>query len=52
MLVSPVSPAELCPLCSQGFVVPKHSRYGPFYSCSAFPRCTYKRGSGQRRTRS
>lgn len=34
---------EVCPTCGKGFVIPKIGRFGLFFSCSAFPRCTYKR---------
>ncbi|WP_353615281.1 topoisomerase DNA-binding C4 zinc finger domain-containing protein [Paracidovorax valerianellae] len=33
----------MCPTCGKGFVIPKIGRFGLFFLCSAFPRCTYKR---------
>ena len=35
--------SELCPKCSKGFLRPRTSRFGPFLSCSTFPKCDYKR---------
>lgn len=35
--------AEACPVCRQGLMVQRESRYGPFLSCSRFPRCRHKR---------
>jgi DNA helicase-4 len=31
-----------CPVCGKGSLVPRTSRYGRFYSCSAFPKCSGK----------
>lgn len=35
--------SEVCPKCGKGFLRPKVSKFGPFLSCSTFPRCDYKR---------
>lgn len=35
--------SELCPKCGKGFLRPRTSKFGPFLSCSTFPRCDYKR---------
>lgn len=34
---------EVCPKCSQGFVIPKNGQWGLFHSCSRYPRCDFKR---------
>jgi DNA helicase-4 len=36
-------PVEICPGCSNGTLVVKKSKFGPFLACSSFPLCTYKR---------
>jgi DNA helicase-4 len=38
---------ELCPKCGKAFLKPRTSRFGPFLSCSTFPRCDYKRDGRQ-----
>jgi DNA helicase IV len=38
-----VTQEELCPLCKTSFLIPRSGRYGRFYGCASFPRCTYKR---------
>ncbi|MDM0030468.1 3'-5' exonuclease [Variovorax saccharolyticus] len=43
--------SEICPKCGKGFLRPRTSRFGPFLSCSTFPRCDYKRdGRKERRS--
>jgi DNA helicase-4 len=37
------SSSEVCPSCSEGFLVRKDGKYGPFHGCSRFPRCTHTR---------
>lgn len=39
---------ERCPACTQGVVVLKSGRRGPFRSCSNFPVCRYKPGRVRR----
>jgi len=41
--------SELCPKCGKGFLRPRKSKFGPFVSCSTFPRCDYKRDGRQSR---
>ena len=36
------STSPLCPLCGSA-MVPRESQYGPFWGCTAFPRCRGKR---------
>ena len=31
-----------CPACSTGVIVLRNGPYGPFHSCSGYPRCAYK----------
>lgn len=33
---------EVCPKCQNAFITEKESRYGRFFSCSAYPMCDYK----------
>ncbi|KAF1016252.1 MAG: DNA helicase IV [Stenotrophomonas maltophilia] len=33
---------QRCPACGTGVIVERTSQYGPFRSCSAYPRCEYK----------
>ena len=33
-----------CPACSTGVIVLRNGPYGPFHSCSGYPRCQYKPG--------
>ena len=35
--------APVCPKCKSGAILPKFGRYGKFYSCHIWPRCSYKR---------
>ncbi|MET3465038.1 UvrD-helicase domain-containing protein [Variovorax atrisoli] len=35
--------SEVCPKCGKGFLRHKISRFGPYLTCSAFPKCDYKR---------
>ncbi|MBJ6125397.1 UvrD-helicase domain-containing protein [Microvirga splendida] len=32
-----------CPRCSEGFLVQRQGKTGPFHGCSAYPRCGYMR---------
>jgi len=32
----------LCPDCKTGVIVPRHGKFGNFYSCSNYPYCEYK----------
>jgi DNA topoisomerase-1 len=34
---------EKCPLCGEGDVVLRRSKFGKFYACNRFPECTYKK---------
>jgi DNA topoisomerase I len=34
---------EVCPLCKEGHLVLKASRYGPFMGCSRYPKCKFRR---------
>lgn len=43
-----VDTRELCPACSQGFMVRRNGRYGPFLGCSGFPKCKHKGKIDQR----
>jgi len=36
-----ISSNEVCPICHEGFLVRKVGRYGPFFGCSRFPRCSH-----------
>lgn len=36
------SSARLCPECREGTMVLRRGRYGEFYGCSTFPKCTHK----------
>lgn len=36
-----------CPRCHKGHLVLKHSKFGPFYGCSNFPKCRYTRKVGK-----
>lgn len=35
------SSAQICPICKDGFLVPKNGRFGPFLGCSRFPKCEH-----------
>ena len=39
----PADTDEVCPLCKEGHLVNKASRYGPFLGCSRYPKCKYRR---------
>ncbi len=34
---------EKCPVCKEGDIVLRRSKFGKFYACNRFPDCTYKR---------
>jgi DNA topoisomerase-1 len=34
---------EVCPLCNEGHLVLKASRFGPFMGCSRYPKCKFRR---------
>ncbi|HEY4887354.1 MAG TPA: type I DNA topoisomerase [Candidatus Dormibacteraeota bacterium] len=40
---TPADTDEVCPLCHEGHLVHKASRYGPFLGCSRYPKCKYRR---------
>jgi len=41
---------EVCPKCGTGFMVPKAGRYGPFFGCTNYPRCSHtKKASSETR---
>ena len=44
------APIEVCPLCGQGTMVERNSKFGPFLGCSTFPACKHKRDLKQRPT--
>ena len=33
--------SEVCPACGTGFLVSRRGRFGPFFGCTSFPRCTH-----------
>jgi DNA helicase-4 len=35
--------SEVCPTCREGFLVRRKGKYGPFFGCSRFPKCSYTR---------
>lgn len=37
------SRGEVCPACQRGFLTQRKGKYGPFLSCSTFPKCDYAR---------
>ena len=37
------SSSEVCPACGVGFLIPRKSKYGPFFGCTSFPKCTHTR---------
>ena len=39
----PADTDEVCPLCHEGHLVLKASRYGPFMGCSRYPKCKFRR---------
>jgi DNA topoisomerase I len=39
----PADTDEVCPLCKEGHLVLKASRFGPFLGCSRYPKCKYRR---------
>ncbi len=36
-------PVSTCPKCGQGTLTKRHGSYGPFWGCSRFPGCDYKK---------
>jgi DNA topoisomerase-1 len=38
----PAETGEVCPLCHEGQLLMKASRYGPFKGCSRYPACRYR----------
>ena len=40
---TPADTEEVCPLCKEGHLVRKASRFGPFLGCSRYPKCKYRR---------
>jgi DNA topoisomerase I len=40
---TPTDTDEVCPLCNEGHLVRKASRYGPFMGCSRYPKCKFRR---------
>jgi len=41
----PADTDEECPLCHEGHLVMKASRFGPFLGCSRYPKCKFRRAS-------
>ncbi len=39
----PTDTDEVCPLCKEGHLVLKASRFGPFMGCSRYPKCKFRR---------
>ena len=39
----PADTDEVCPLCNEGHLVLKASRFGPFMGCSRYPKCKFRR---------
>jgi DNA helicase-4 len=37
-----VGASQVCPICQEGFMVKKTGPYGPFFSCSRFPKCRHR----------
>jgi len=40
---TPADTDEVCPLCHEGHLVHKASRFGPFMGCSRYPKCKFRR---------
>jgi DNA topoisomerase-1 len=40
---TPADTDEECPLCHEGHLVRKASRFGPFLGCSRYPKCKFRR---------
>ena len=40
---TPADTDEVCPLCNEGHLVRKASRFGPFMGCSRYPKCKFRR---------
>ncbi len=38
-----ISASEVCPECGTGFLVQRKEKYGLFFGCTGFPRCTHTR---------
>lgn len=43
--------SELCPVCKEGFLVQRNGQYGPFLSCSRYPRCDHTRKQNKSTTK-
>src|SRR2546427_824474 len=43
----PADTDEECPLCHEGHLVLKASRFGPFMGCSRYPECKYRANIGK-----
>ena len=42
-IATPADTDEVCPLCNEGHLVHKASRFGPFLGCSRYPKCKFRR---------
>src|SRR5256712_4200307 len=40
---TPTDTDEVCPLCNEGHLVRKASRFGPVMGCSRYPKCKFRR---------
>jgi len=40
---TPADTDEVCPLCHEGHLVRKASKFGPFMGCSRYPKCKFRR---------
>jgi len=40
---TPADTNEVCPLCHEGHLVRKASKFGPFMGCSRYPKCKFRR---------
>lgn len=45
------SRSEVCPTCQEGFLVKKVGRYGSFFGCSRFPKCSFTRNIADEKRR-
>jgi DNA helicase-4 len=45
------SRSEVCPTCREGFLVKKVGRYGSFFGCSRFPKCSFTRNIADEKRR-
>lgn len=41
--------ADVCPVCTDGYLVLRNSKQGQFYGCSNYPRCRYIKRESDRR---